>query len=76
MKTFSFLFQIVAVTMPLKESPGYPEKFKILNPFEEIFVEWMDDTGGPTVSTIRESLQTLIISDPRGFVFKLGASGT
>ena len=49
MKIVSFLFQIVAVAMPLEKFPGYPEKFKILNLFEKNFMGCMGDAGGATV---------------------------
>jgi hypothetical protein len=46
MNIFSFLFQIVAVEMSLKEVPGYPEKFKMLNPFEKKSCDLLWGNGG------------------------------
>jgi hypothetical protein len=76
MKIVSFLFQVVAVAMPLEKFPGYPEKFKILNPFEKKFMECMGDAGGATVLIGLKCLQTGMICDPVGFVFKREAFGT
>jgi hypothetical protein len=33
---FFFLFQRVVILIPLEKLPGHFEKFKMLNPFEEI----------------------------------------
>lgn len=49
-KIFFFLFQKVVIWIPLEKCPGHLEKFKMLNPFEEIFVAWMGFPGDPTVS--------------------------
>ena len=49
-KVFFFLFQGVVISIPLEKFPGHLEKFKMLNPFEEMVVGCMGVPGDPTVS--------------------------
>jgi len=49
-KDFFFLFQRVVISTPPEKFPGHFEKFKMLNPFEEIVAGCMGFPGDPIVS--------------------------